>query len=30
MALYGALVAVCVAMAWATLRAPHTVQRHSM
>jgi hypothetical protein len=30
MALYGAVVAVCVAMAWATLRASHTVQRHSM
>jgi hypothetical protein len=30
MALYGAVVAVCVAMAWATLRAPHTVHRHSM
>jgi hypothetical protein len=30
MALYGAVVAVCVALAWATLRAPHTAQRHSM
>ncbi len=30
MALYGAMVAVCVAMAWATLRSPHTVQRPSM
>jgi hypothetical protein len=30
MALYGAVVAACVAMAWATLRAPHGAQRHSM
>jgi hypothetical protein len=30
MTLYGAVVAVCVALAWATLRAPQTVQRHSI
>jgi hypothetical protein len=30
MALYGAVTAVCVALAWATLRAPQIVQRHSM
>jgi hypothetical protein len=29
MALYGAVTAVCLALAWATLRAPQTVQRHS-
>jgi hypothetical protein len=30
MALYGTVVAVCVALAWTTLRAPHSARRHSM
>jgi hypothetical protein len=30
MALYGAVVAVCLAMAWAALRSPQSAQRHSM
>jgi hypothetical protein len=30
MVLYGAVAAVCVALAWAVLRAPQAAQRHSM